>query len=59
MPLTKAAWKAKAEHNRKQAAEIRWMVHIVTLECDKEMLLQQSAQLERQADELEQYIAAP
>ncbi len=58
MPLVKAAWKAKVAENRRQAAEARRIAQVVTLECDKEMLLQQSAQLEQQADELEQYIAA-
>jgi hypothetical protein len=57
MPLTKI-WQAKIRDNRKQAAELRQIAEGVSLVTDRESLLRQSAQLERQADELEQYIAA-
>jgi hypothetical protein len=57
MPLTKI-WQAKIRDNRKQAAELRQIAQSVSLRTDKEALLRQSNQLERQADELEQYIAA-
>jgi uncharacterized protein YacL (UPF0231 family) len=57
MPLTKI-WQAKIRDNRKQAAELRQIAQSVSLRTDKEALLLQSNQLERQADELEQYIAA-
>jgi hypothetical protein len=57
MPLTKT-WQAKIRDNRKQAAELRQIAQSVSLRTDREALLRQSNQLERQADELEQYIAA-
>ena len=57
MPLTKI-WQAKIDDNRKQAAEIREIAQSVSLRTDKEALLRQSDQLDRQADDLEQYIAA-
>ena len=57
MPLT-GIWQVKIKDNRKQAAELREIAQSVSLRTDKEALLRHSDQLERQADELEQYIAA-
>ena len=57
MPLTKI-WQAKVRDSRRQAAELREIAQCVSLRTDKEALLRQSDQLERQADDLEQYIAA-
>ena len=57
MPFRKI-WQAQANDNRKRAAETRRIAESLSLKSDKESLLRQSAQLEQQADELEQYIAA-
>jgi hypothetical protein len=57
MSLTKI-WQAKVRDSRRQAAELREIAQSVSLRTDKEALLRQSDQLERQADDLEQYIAA-
>jgi hypothetical protein len=57
MSLTKI-WQAKVRDSRRQAAELREIAQSVSLRTDKEALLRQSEQLERQADDLEQYIAA-